>query len=403
MNGGKCRHLISGILMLLVSGLIYAWSIISGPLRAEFPEWNESQLGFTYTATMLSFGVGQLLSGALSKRIAPATSIRISGLLFFAGLTCASFAQSIFGLYLFYGAFCGAATGFVYITVLSSVLSWFPERKGLINGVMLMVFGFSSSLIGKVYQMLTPNAIGGWRVSFRYLGILILVIYLVGSIRFSKQETQEVSASSGKQQRRDVAPSELLRSKSFYLFYAWNVCVSCAGMIVMSQSSGIIGEISPQMSYAEAATIASLIFIASAFGRVSGGIIYEKMGRSAALMMINGFFVSSQLLFFGALSNQSTLCMILGFLLGGFGYGCISPTNTTLISSYYGMKHYSSNLSIVNSALFIVAFSSTGAGLIFDRFQTYRIVYGLLIAILMVGSVCTMLLLKQMKKEEAIS
>ena len=272
MNGLKRRHLISGILMLLVSGLIYAWSIISGPLRVDFPEWSESQLGFTYTATMLSFGIGQLLSGALSKKVSPANSIRISGLLFFVGLACASFAHSLFGLYLFYGVFCGAATGFVYITILSSVLSWFPEQKGLINGLMLMVFGLSSSLIGKVYQLLTPDSMGGWRVSFRYLGFLILAFYLIGSMRFSRQELQGKSTASGERQLRSVSPSELLRSKSFYLFYAWNICVSCAGMIVMSQSSGIIGEISPQMPYAETATIASLIFIASAFGRVSGGI-----------------------------------------------------------------------------------------------------------------------------------
>ena len=63
---------------------------------------------------------------------------------------------------------------------------------------------------------------------------------------------------------------------------------------------------------------------------------------------------------------------MLGFVLGGAAYGGVTPTNSAFISSYYGMKNYPLNFSIINCNLLIASFGSTVAGALYDSTGSFR-------------------------------
>lgn len=175
-SASRWIYVAVGCVVLLFSGLVYAWSVLSGPIAAEFPHWSTAQLSLTFTIVMSFFCLGGLTCGALSARISPRIFLWISALLFLAGFLLTASMRSLPMLYVGFGVVCGLASGFSYNAVLGTVGAWFPDKQGLVSGILLMGFGLSSFLIGKLYQRFTPTAIGSWRRSFVVLGIITAVL-----------------------------------------------------------------------------------------------------------------------------------------------------------------------------------------------------------------------------------
>ena len=60
-----------GVLVLFCAGIIYAWSVLSAPIAAEFTEWTKAQLSLTFTITMILFCMGCMAGGFLSAKLSP--------------------------------------------------------------------------------------------------------------------------------------------------------------------------------------------------------------------------------------------------------------------------------------------------------------------------------------------
>lgn len=177
-------YAIVGVIVLLFAGLVYAWSVLSTPIAAEFTAWSKAQLSLTFTLVMILFCVGSLLCGLLAGKLSAKTSVRIGAVLFLLGFLLASRTQTPLMLYIGFGFLCGLGSGMCYNAVMSTMVRWFPDRPGLISGVLLMGFGGGSFVIGKLYQAWTPAEIGGWRTSFLVMGVLIFVVLAVCSFFF---------------------------------------------------------------------------------------------------------------------------------------------------------------------------------------------------------------------------
>ena len=65
-SASRWIYVAVGCVVLLFSGLVYAWSVLSGPIAAEFPHWSTAQLSLTFTIVMSFFCLGGLTCGALS-------------------------------------------------------------------------------------------------------------------------------------------------------------------------------------------------------------------------------------------------------------------------------------------------------------------------------------------------
>ena len=86
-----------------------------------------------------------------------------------------------------------------------------------------------------------------------------------------------------------------------------------------------------------------------------------------------------------AIKTGSFTMIIAGFVLGGMAYGGVTPTNSAFVSSYYGMKHYPLNFSIINTNLIIASFGSTVAGALYDASQSYMSTYLMIVGLAVVG------------------
>ena len=267
-------YAIVGVIVLLFAGLVYAWSVLSTPIAAEFTGWTKAQLSLTFTLVMILFCIGSLLCGLLAGKLSAKNAVRLGAVLFLAGFYIASRCQTPLTLYLGFGVLCGLGSGLSYNAVMSTMVKWFPDKPGLISGVLLMGFGGGSFLIGKLYQAWTPAGIGGWRTSFVVLGIVCFAVLAVCSFFFVAPGA-DFAAPAGKGGKAavrpaaaDIKPVEMLKKPTFWLYYVWAIAVSAAGLALISQASGVVWEASADQTAASVATIVGLISICNALGRV---------------------------------------------------------------------------------------------------------------------------------------
>ena len=388
-------YAIVGVIVLLFAGLVYAWSVLSTPIAAEFTGWTKAQLSLTFTLVMILFCIGSLLCGLLAGKLSAKNAVRVSAVLFLAGFFIASRCQSPLTLYLGFGLLCGLASGLAYNGVMSTMVKWFPDKPGLISGVLLMGFGGGSFLIGKLYQAWTPAGIGGWRTSFVVLGIICCVVLAVCSFFFVAPGADfTVPAGKGGRAvaapREDIKPAVMLKRPAFWLYYVWAIAVSAAGLALISQTSGVVWEASADQTAASVATIVGLISICNAVGRVLFGGMYDKFGRSLSMQLVNGLFILTSVVLLLAMSSRSVVVVIIGFVIGGLAYSGVTPTNSAFCRAYFGPTSYPVNFPLINSNLIFASFGSTISGGLYDASGSYSSTFFLIIGLAVAGILCSL-------------
>ena len=399
-------YAIVGVIVLLFAGLVYAWSVLSTPIAAEFTDWSKAQLSMTFTIVMIMFCIGSLLCGLLSGKLSAKMSVRIGAVLFLLGFFLASRTQSLAMLYIGFGVLCGLSSGLCYNAVMSTMVRWFPDRPGLISGVLLMGFGGGSFIIGKLYQAWTPVEIGGWRASFLVMGIIIFVVLAICSFFFVAPGADFVApaAKNGKAAvkaaGKEYKPLEMVKKPSFWLYYVWAIALSAAGLALISQASSVVWEASASQTAGAVATIVGLISICNALGRVLFGGMYDKYGRSLSMQLVNILFIITSGVLILALTAKSVVVVIIGFILGGLAYSGITPTNSAFCRSYFGPANYPVNFSLINSNLIFASFGSTISGALFDASGSYNATFFLIIGLAVVGILCSLAISALDKKEK---
>ena len=383
------------MIVLLFAGLVYAWSVLSTPIAAEFTAWTKAQLSLTFTLVMIFFCIGSLLCGLLSGRLSAKNAVRLGAALFLVGFFLASRCHAPLTLYLGFGVLCGLGYGLSYNAVMSTMVRWFPDKPGLISGVLLMGFGGGSFLIGKLYQAWTPADVGGWRISFLVLGAVCFVVLAVCSFFFVAPGA-DFTAPAGKGGRAVAAPLEdckptvMLRRPAFWLFYVWAIAVSAAGLALISQASGIVWEISADQTASSVATIVGLISICNAVGRVLFGGVFDKYGRSLSMQLVNVLFVAASGVLLAALGSRSVPLVIAGFMVGGLAYAGVTPSCSAFCRAYFGPTHYPVNFPLIVSNLIFASFGSTISGALYDASGSYNSTFFLIIGLAAAGVLCSL-------------
>lgn len=385
-------YAIVGCAVLLVSGLVYAWSVLSGPIAAEFPQWSAAQLSLTFTIVMSFFCVGSLVGGLLSSKVSQKVYLWVSAALFLTGFLLTANIRSILMLYIGFGVICGFASGLSYNAVLGTVGKWFPDKAGLVSGILLMGFGLSSFLVGKLYQTFTPDTVGAWRHSFVVLGIIAAVIMAVGGFLLEKPDADFVPPATAQSRKKYVNPvaeeadtATMMKRPSLWLLYLRSVLLSAVGLVLVSQASGIAREIGAGISAGTIAAVVGLISIFNGIGRVIFGGMFDKAGRSRTMQTVNALFLVTAAILVAALKLGSFPVLVAGFIIGGMSYGGVTPANSAFVTSYYSMKHYSMNLSVVVTNLLFASFGSTIAGVLYDATKSYFSVYLMIAGLAAVG------------------
>ena len=284
-------YLAIGTAALLFAGIIYGWSVLKAPLAAEFG-WTASALSLNFTFTMCFFCVGGIVGGVLSARLGFRLTCIISAILAGSGFALsAAMGDSIIVLYISYGLMGGLGIGMAYNAVISTVSMWFPDKKGLCSGVLMMGFGASTLILGKLADSIISTPEMGWRTAFRIIGIALgIVILIAGTIIKRPEQVGASKKAVPEDDGKSYTAVKMLKSAAFRKAFILLVFLVAVGNTVISMAKDL--AISVGIAATAATTLVGVLSVCNGLGRVITGAVFDKYGRRTTHLganLVHGF------------------------------------------------------------------------------------------------------------------
>ncbi len=392
-------YLAVGTIAMLFAGIIYAWSILRAPLEAEFG-WAANSMALNFTLTMCFFCVGAFLGGILSKRLGVAVSIIAAGLVAAAGLVLTSTLSgtNVALLYIFYGVMAGTGIGFAYNVILSTVSAWFPDKKGLCSGVLLMGFGASALILGNLAGAFIRNADIGWRFAFRFLGISLGVVMVIAGLILRKppegarfpQPKAGRAAAGERFEPRDFTTLEMIRRPSFWMAFVCIVFLAAVGNSVISFASQLSQSVGATVELAT--TLVGVLSVCNGLGRILTGALFDSLGRRLTMLAANILTIAAAgITLIAVLVNSLPLCVV-GLCLTGLSYGSCPTVTSAFTSAFYGAKHFPTNFSLMNFNLMGASFMATASSALLTSSGGYIAPFLLLLGLSVAALVLNLLI-----------
>lgn len=395
------------IIVLLCTGLqlcfgtVYAWSFFQIMLVR--------QLGWTYTDTAIAFGVAifslgiaAAWAGGALPRLGPRKLALAGSLLFSLGYLIAAFAlhqNDLLLFYLGYGVIGGTGIGFGYVTPVATVAKWFPDKKGLATGIVVMGFGVGAFLLSKLLApFLVVQTQEDLPLIFMWLGIIFAAILIPFSLLISdppksfrppKTATAPIPEPIGADQPYFVSRS--LRSREFMMMWVIFFFNISAGISVISFQSPLLQDVwgladptlDPEVLAGYGATLIAISSLCNGIGRLFWGLLSDHIGRARVFRIL----LASQMVVFGWLMTErdpwifsALVCYIMLCFGGGFA------TMPSFILDVFGSK----KMSAIYGAM-LTAWAAAGifgplyVGYYKDIYPDRAVIYCFLIGMLILG------------------
>ena len=348
----RWAYLVMGVFAMLFAGVLYAWSILKAPLASEF-RWGASGLALNFTLAMSFFCIGGLLGAQISKRKGHRMALILAGILSAAGflLTAALGGNSVWMLYITYGILAGMGIGIAYNVVIATVSAWFPDKKGLCSGCLMMGFGASALVLGNLADALFKSSLG-WRVTYVILGIAICVVLLLAAILLKKPDSRMAlpQPKAGKTaaedfERQDYTSGQMLRRPSFWMAFVSISFLAAVGSSVISFAKDL--ALSVDAPEALAVSLVGILSVCNGLGRILTGALFDAMGRRKTMLLANILTIGAATVTLVAVSVGSLPVCIAGLCLTGISYGACPTITSAFTSSFFGMKYFSTNMAFM--------------------------------------------------------
>jgi OFA family oxalate/formate antiporter-like MFS transporter len=422
-SGSRWILVIDGLIIMLCLGAIYAYSIISVPLKAYYTNSpDKGGLGLTVSALDMQlpfivflalFAITMPLIGKYIEKHGPRKVGMVGGVLVGAGWFLASFASSPVMLDILYGIIGGIGVGIAYNCPIVVSGRWFPDRRGLAVGLTVLGFGFSAALIGPIADYL--NGQYGILTTMKIFGIafLIIIVALSTLLKFPPAGWKPAgwtppAPKPGAAISCDFYRAQMLKSPSCWGLWLCYIIGATAGLMAIGISKPAGLEVTGKLGMDPAAAsvlMTSLVIpfaIANGFGRPIFGSLVDKMGaRNTAFLSFVLIFIAS-IMMAGYLGVPSVAMYTIAFiLLWGClgGWLAIAPSCT---GAYFGMKDYACNYGFIFTAYGLGAIiGNVMSSRIKDITGTYTGAFPIVAVMAIVGIIIAFVLLKPPKPPAA--
>ena len=337
---GYSRWLIppAALAVHLSIGQVYAYSVFKNPLVEHFGT-NLTPIGLIFSVSIVMLGLSAAVFGTWVEHAGPRKAMFASALCWSGGFLIGGFGVATMQLwlvYLGYGFLGGIGLGIGYISPVSTLIKWFPDRPGLSTGLAIMGFGggalIASPLSDRLMGLYAANPADGVAPAFFTLGAIYFVSMMLGAftIRVPAEDwapegysPPSEAETHGMRTTANVTAANAIRTPQFWLLWVVLFANVTAGIGFLEQASPMIQDFFDGISPAAAAGFVGLLSIANMSGRVIWSSTSDVVGRKpiyiaylglgAALYLTLVIFGTSSVVLFVAAT-----AVILSFYGGGF-------------------------------------------------------------------------------------
>jgi MFS family permease len=292
----------------LAIGQAYAFSVFNLPLSKQ-EGWKLSTIGWVFSIAIVFLGVSAALFGTWLERVGPRRAMFAAACCFAGGFLVGALGITMHSfpiLLLGYGVLGGFGLGLGYISPVSTLIKWFPDRPGMATGMAIMGFGGGAMIasplsVGLMKHFRTATS-QGVAPTFVSLAVLYFIFMMFGvfTVRLPRDRWQPVGWTPPARPPKlvttaNVEVNEAMRTPQFWLLW-WVLCLNVtAGIGVLGQASPMIQEIFFGGNRPVAAAgFVSLLSLANMTGRFGWASLSDVIVRLASFSM---FFVFGMALF----------------------------------------------------------------------------------------------------------
>ena len=319
-------------------------------------DWDKPLLGWTYTLFFVFLGSSAALWGSWLEHVGPRKAAVVAALCWCGGLAIAAggvYAHQLWLMWLGAGLIGGIGLGLGYISPVSTLIKWFPDRRGMATGMAIMGFGGGAMIGSPLADILmkhyaSAHSVGVWQTLLT-LAAIYLIFMLIGAFAYRvpplgwrPDSWQPAAAKNNMMTARHVHVSRAWRTPQFWLL--WGVlCLNVsAGIGVIGMASPMLQEIfggrllglDVKFDQLNATQLGQIAAIAAGFtgllslfniaGRIVWASCSDYIGRKSTYVV---FFVLGMALYSAAPSAGAAgdvalfvalFCVILTLYGGGF-------------------------------------------------------------------------------------
>ena len=378
----------------LCFGTVYAWSFFQSLLVRDLG-WTYTDTAWAFSITIVALGVSAAWAGHMLPRFGPRRLAVAGGAMFAGGYLMGSLALHLDSLALFYvgyGVVGGAGIGLGYVTPVATVAKWFPDRKGLATGIVVMGFGIGALLLSKgLAPFLTVRTNGDLSLVFLWLGVIFAAMAIPAGLGLADPTTPAAGSATDTQEDDIESVADCLKSRDFavmWLVFFFNIA---AGISVVSFQSPLLQEVwgfadaslEPEVLAEYGAMLIAVSSLCNGAGRLLWGMLADRIGRTKVFRIL----LASQMVVFGVLMTErdpwlfsALVCYVLLCFGGGFA---VMPS---FISDVFGARRMPNIYGAI-----LTAWAAAGligpiyVGYLKDAYPDRAVMYCFLIGVLMLG------------------
>lgn len=323
---------LSAVGVHICIGSVYAWSVYVKPIQEQM-QWNLTDVTIAFSVAIFFLGLSAALMGKFVEKNGPRVSALIAASLFGLGTIGSGLAilmESKLLLYFFYGVLGGCGLGIGYISPVSTLVKWFPDKRGMATGLAIMGFGFASAIWGPTIKILIEKV--GISSTFFILGATYFVVMFLSALYLQKPEDNfmpekfKKKLDEGKKKlKKDLAYlslNEAIKTPRFYgLWLMLFINVTC-GIAIIGVASPLLQEVVGISAIAAAAAV-GLMGIFNGAGRIFWASLSDILTRPIVYII---FFATQAIAFYMLPSISEILLfqVILYFIMSCYGGGFAS-------------------------------------------------------------------------------
>lgn len=326
----------------LCIGQVYAFSVFKIPMMGHFGT-GEVAVGWIFSVAIAMLGLAAAFGGTWVERSGPRKSMVVAGSFWVAGFLIASLGIAtgqLWVVYLGYGVIGGIGLGIGYISPVSTLMKWFPDRPGLATGLAIMGFGGGALIASPLSNSLmalygggteAENLQSGLLQTFLTLAVVYALVITLGAIviRVPHPDWRPAGWDPGQaaakplQTTANVSADSAIRTPQFWLLWIVLFCNVTAGIGILENAAPMIQDYFDWITPAAAAGFVGLLSLANMAGRFVWSATSDSWGRKNNYMMYLGVGLALYLVI--ALMGGANLVVfilatmvILSFYGGGF-------------------------------------------------------------------------------------
>ena len=322
-------------------GSVYAYSVMTNPVKESFGV-ETGDIKWAFKLAILFLGLSTTFLGKWVEKVGPKKSGIAAGLFYGIGIIGSGLAIQLHSLtlfFIFYGVLGGIGLGIGYIAPVSTLIKWFPDKRGLATGMAIMGFGFAALIFGPIMQKLFDTV--GIANTFYSLGCIYMFLILASSQylevppeNYSVGKQRSVKNTSKAKTLINISAKDALKKKSFYyLWFMMFINIAC-GITLIASASPMMQE---KLNYTplEAAAIVGFIGIFNGLGRLLWSSFSDYFGRSNMFILFFAFQIVA-FYFLPKINNEWLFLGVLFTVITMYGAGyAILPA---FVGDLYGTK-----------------------------------------------------------------